>query len=223
MGFFVVIINAIAIYITSFLAPIRIADVAEPTLLWVIVAAALYTVLSTLMEAVLGLNRPDLDVDRSRGIWGFLESLPTPRRNVIIENLRLQQVYNLIYTTSLDIALADTPVGAIRNWFTRVILGDKDELTEATGPERIVSMLEQLGPTYVKIGQMMASRSDILPPQWIAELSKLQSEAAPFAYEDVVAIVSKELGAPPEDALRDVRSRPVRGGVDRPGPPGPSA
>ena len=60
-------------------------------------------------------------------------------------------------------------------------------------------MLEQLGPTYVKIGQMMASRSDILPPQWIAELSKLQSEAAPFAYEDVVAIVSKELGAPPEE------------------------
>ena len=42
-------------------------------------------------------------------------------------------------------------------------------------------MLEQLGPTYVKIGQMMASRSDILPPDWIDELSKLQSEAAPFA------------------------------------------
>ena len=199
MGFFVVIINAIAIYITSFLAPIKIADVAEPALLWVIVAAALYTVLSTLTDAILGLNRPDLDVDRSRGIWGFLESLPTPRRNVIIENLRLQQVYNLIYTTSLDIALADTPVGPIRNWFTRVILGDKDELTASTGPERIVSMLEQLGPTYVKIGQMMASRSDILPPQWIAELSKLQSEAAPFAYEDVVTIVSKELGAPPEE------------------------
>ncbi len=59
-------------------------------------------------------------------------------------------------------------------------------------------MLQQLGPTYVKIGQMMASRSDILPPEWIAELSKLQSEAAPFAYEDVVAIVTKELGAPPE-------------------------
>ena len=198
MGFFVVIINAIAIYITSFLAPIKIADVADPTLLWVIVAAALYTLLSTVMEAVLGLNRPDLSIDRSRGIWGFLESLPTPRRNVIIENLRLQQVYNLIYSTSLDIALEDTPIGEIRRWFARRVLGDTDELTDATGPERIVAMLEQLGPTYVKIGQMMASRSDILPPEWIAELSKLQSEAAPFAYEDVVAIVTKELGAPPE-------------------------
>ena len=83
MGFFVVIINAIAFYITSFIAPVRIADVAEPALLWVIVGAALYTALSTVAGAVLGLNRPDLDVDRSRGIWGFLESLPTPRRNVM--------------------------------------------------------------------------------------------------------------------------------------------
>ena len=79
------------------------------------------------------------------------------------------------------------------------MLGDKDVLDEATGPERIVTMLEQLGPTYVKIGQMMASRADILPANWITELSKLQSEAAPFGYEDVVAIVTKELGAPPEE------------------------
>ncbi len=198
MGFFVVIINALAIYITAFIAPIQIADVAQPTLLWVIVAAALYTALSTLMDAVLGLNRPDLGADRTRGIWGFLESLPTPRRNVVIENLRLQQVYNAIYSTSLDIALADTPVGQVRRWFARVVLGDKDDLIDATGPQRIVAMLQQLGPTYVKIGQMMASRADILPPNWIAELSKLQSEASPFAYEDVVAIVTKELGAPPE-------------------------
>ena len=198
MGFFVVIINAIAIYITAFIAPIKIATVAEPTLLWVIVAAALYTALSTVMDAVLGLNRPDLGADRSRGIWGFLESLPTPRRNVIIENLRLQQVYNAIYTTSLDIALADTPIGSIRRWFARVVLGDKDTLVDATGPQRIVAMLQQLGPTYVKIGQMMASRADILPPNWIEELSKLQSEAEPFGYEDVETIIFKELGGTPE-------------------------
>ena len=199
MGFFVVIINAVALYLTAFLAPIKIVDVAQPTLLWVIVVAALYTALSTVMDAVLGLNRPDLGADRSRGIWGFLESLPTPRRNAILENLRLQQVYNAIYSTSLDIALADTPIGPIRRWFARVVLGDKDDLVDATGPERIVAMLEQLGPTYVKIGQMMASRADILPANWISELSKLQSEAAPFGYDDVVAIVTKELGAPPEE------------------------
>ena len=38
-------------------------------------------------------------------MWTMLERLPTPRRNVIIENLRLQQVYEAIYQTSIDIAL----------------------------------------------------------------------------------------------------------------------
>ena len=133
MGFFVVIINAIALWLTSLIAPIKIAQVADPTVLWIILAAALYTLLSTLLDAVLGLNRPDLGADRSRGIWGFLESLPTPRRNSIIENLRLQQVYDAIYTTSLDIALQNTAVGALRRWFARVVLGESDDLIEADG------------------------------------------------------------------------------------------
>ena len=201
LGLFVVVINAVALWLTSVISPIKIgiADLAQPVLLWIIVAAALYTLLSTVSDALLGLNRPDLTADRSRGIWGFLERLPTPRRNTIIENLRLSQVYNAIYTTSLDIALEGTPVGSIRRWFARVVLGDKRVIDDPTGPERIRLMLQQLGPTYVKIGQMMASRSDILSPEWITELSKLQSEAAPFAYDDVVIIVRKELGSPPEE------------------------
>ncbi len=199
MGLFVVIINAAAIWITGVIAPIKIATVAEPTIVWVVVAAALYTALSTLLDAGLGLSRPDLRSETGRGMWAFLESLPTPRRNAILENLRLQQVYNLIYATGLDIALADTPVGAVRRWFDRVVIGNKDHLLEASGPERIAAMLQQLGPTYVKIGQMMASRSDILPAEWIDALSKLQNEAAPFAYDDVVAIITKELGASPEE------------------------
>jgi ubiquinone biosynthesis protein len=202
LGLFVVIINAIAIWITSVIAPIKIGVVAQPVYLWVIVGAALYTALSTLADAVLGLSRPNFSADPRGGIWSFLESLPTPRRNTIIENLRLQQVYNAIYSTALDIALANTPVGEVRRWFNRRIIGNKDEFAEAGGPERIRLMLQQLGPTYVKIGQMMASRSDVLPPEWVEELSKLQSEAAPFAYEDVVAIVTKELGGPPEELYR---------------------
>ena len=44
-------------------------------------------------------------------MWRLLESLPTPRRNVLIENLRLQQVYEAIYANALDIALERTPIG----------------------------------------------------------------------------------------------------------------
>jgi len=202
LGFFVVIINAIAIWITSIIAPIKIGVVASPVWLWIIVAAALYTALSTVVNALLGTNRPDLTADPRGGLWSFLESLPTPRRNAIIENLRMQQVYNVIYATSIDIALADTPVGELRSWFSRRVIGTPDPVLEANAPERVRLMLQQLGPTYVKIGQMMASRGDVLPAEWVTELSKLQSEAAPFPYEDVVAIITRELGKPPEELYR---------------------
>ena len=220
MGLFVVIINALAIYLTAFLAPIKIADVAQPQVLWVVVAAGLYTGLSTLADAVLGLNRPTFRVEKRRNLWSFLESLPTPRRNLIIENLRLQQVYDALYTTSLDIALAGTPIGQVRRWFQRRVLGEADTLGDASGPERIRMMLQQLGPTYVKIGQMVASRSDVLPPVWIDELSKLQSEAAPFGYEDVGQHRHQGAWEAARGALRDVRSGPVRGRLHRPGPRG---
>ena len=199
MGLFVVVINAIAIWITSILAPIKIGIVADPVALWVLVAAAMYTALSTVVDAALGLNRPTFSPERRRGMWTFLENLPTPRRNVIIENLRLQQVYDAIYSTGVDIALAGTPLGDVRRWFQTRVLGESSALTDASAPERIRLMLQSLGPTYVKIGQMAASRSDVLPPEWVEELSKLQSDAAPFSYDDVVQIVTKELGAPPEE------------------------
>ena len=119
MGFFVVIINAIAIYITSFIAPIKIGTSPTRRSCGSSSRPPCTPALSTLMDARPRPQSADLGADHSRGIWGFLESLPTPRRNVIIENLRLQQVYSAIYTTSLDIALEDTPIGAIRRWFAR--------------------------------------------------------------------------------------------------------
>ena len=76
-----------------------------------------------MLDAVLGLNRPRITPDGpTAAIWRFLESLPTPRRNLIIENLRLQQVYDAIYAAALDSVLQKTPVGRFRIWFGQRIL-----------------------------------------------------------------------------------------------------
>ena len=66
MGAFLVIINAVALWLTSLLSPIKIALVADPTVLWLLVAAALYTLLSGLANAVLGLNRPNIGPESDR-------------------------------------------------------------------------------------------------------------------------------------------------------------
>ena len=117
MGLFLVAVNALVLWIASLFAP-DIATVAQPPGLWLIVIAALFTLLTSVADALLGMNRPRLSPDPTTArVWRFLESLPTPRRNVMIENLRLLQIYDAIYAAALDSALSSTPVGRFRDWF----------------------------------------------------------------------------------------------------------
>ena len=206
-GLFMVIVNAIMIWVASLVAP-DIARAAQPQLLWFLLIAALYTLFTTLASAVLGLHRPQvLASGGTPAVWRLLDSLPTPRRNLILENLRLQQIYEVVYSVTLDAALDPTPVGRLRRWFTRVVLGEP-ELVVVSGPTRFRELLQQLGPTYVKIGQMIASRSDVLPPEVIEELSKLQSDAAPFPWDDARKVIENELDRSPEELFATIEHEP---------------
>ena len=60
--------------------------------------------------------------------------------------------------------------------------------------EELAKDLERLGPTYVKLGQLMATRADLLPPAYIQALSRLQDDVEPFPFEEVERIVEGELG-----------------------------
>jgi ubiquinone biosynthesis protein len=54
--------------------------------------------------------------------------------------------------------------------------------------------LERLGPTFVKLGQLLSSRSDLLPPRYLKPLARLQDKVKPFPFEDVETIIEAELG-----------------------------
>lgn len=62
-------------------------------------------------------------------------------------------------------------------------------------PEELADDLEALGPTFVKLGQVLSARSDLLPPPYLAALGRLQDRVAPFPFDRVEEIVSEELGA----------------------------
>ncbi len=134
MGLWLVIVNALVIWVATIVAP-SVATVAQPSQLWLLVFAALYTVLGGVLDAVLGLNSPRLGLaSGSEKIWRALESLPTPNRNFIIENLRLQQVYDLVYAEALDQTLRTTPIGRLRRWFPARSSASRSLSTPGRGP-----------------------------------------------------------------------------------------
>lgn len=78
-----------------------------------------------------------------------------------------------------------------------------------TKPERMRRALEELGPTFVKIGQLLSHRPDILPSDWIAEFEKLRGRVPPVNSEGIAEVVEQELGAPPKAVFQNFSSSPI--------------
>lgn len=68
-------------------------------------------------------------------------------------------------------------------------------------PRRTRLALEELGPTFVKLGQILATRGDLLPPEWITELERLHSGAPTVPFEELRPLVEAALGEAPETAF----------------------
>jgi ubiquinone biosynthesis protein len=77
------------------------------------------------------------------------------------------------------------------------------------GPERLRLTLTALGPTFVKLGQILSTRPDLLPPEFIAELNKLQDAVPPFPAEVAIATVEAELGRPIDVIFADFCRAPL--------------
>ncbi|MCK4342270.1 MAG: AarF/ABC1/UbiB kinase family protein [Phycisphaerae bacterium] len=72
----------------------------------------------------------------------------------------------------------------------------REHVETLTAAERARMMLEELGPTFIKLGQVLSTRPDLAPAEFVAEFSKLQQGVPPFPYEQVREIVASELGRP---------------------------
>ena len=75
--------------------------------------------------------------------------------------------------------------------------------------ERLRKSLEELGPTFIKFGQMLSTRYDILPSNYITELSKLQDEVPSFDYQIVNRELQEELQTPPEHIYKHIEEKPL--------------
>jgi predicted unusual protein kinase regulating ubiquinone biosynthesis (AarF/ABC1/UbiB family) len=83
--------------------------------------------------------------------------------------------------------------------------------TGETSPERLADDLEAMGPTFVKLGQVLASRPDLLPEPYLKALARLQDKVKPFPYAQVEEIVESELGARISKAFLRFDPEPIAG------------
>ena len=76
-------------------------------------------------------------------------------------------------------------------------------------PTRLRCTLQDLGPTFVKLGQVLATRVDLLPPAWIDELGKLQNAVPALPWDAVLPQLREDLGAEPEAVFARVEHEPL--------------
>src|SRR3954467_9464151 len=77
------------------------------------------------------------------------------------------------------------------------VLGRRRSGGESYAPDRgrrLREMLDELGPTFVKFGQLLSTRPDLVPPDIVEELRKLQDNVTPVSFADVERVIEEELG-----------------------------
>jgi ubiquinone biosynthesis protein len=204
---FIVLLHVLAFLLAGASGP---SEWQYDSVLWLIFDAVLVGVTVTLVDALLGFDRPNIDPDsRRNAIWQVIERLPLARRSRLIENLRIEQLYETGWGYGLELGLGRGRIQRVRETASRWITGQSSELDTLTTPEKVRLMLEQLGPMYVKLGQIVSSQSTALPAEWRDELDKLQSTVSPFPYLEARQIIITELGAPPEELFAEFSEEPL--------------
>lgn len=94
------------------------------------------------------------------------------------------------------------------NWLNSDV---SDEILKLPTEVRVRLAIQELGPTFVKLGQVLATRPDIFPPNWIAEFAKLQDKVPAVPFEDLLPELEQSLGKSPFEVFKDLQTTPIAG------------
>lgn len=121
-----------------------------------------------------------------------LETLP----NLVRDSKRFHKIVSTLVRYGLAPWLSHAKAGWIRKYFQA---SDGQQISDLTKGERMRLAMTELGPTFIKLGQILSTRPDLVGPEITAELSKLQSSTPADPPETVRHTIEMELGAPPEE------------------------
>ncbi|WP_028918546.1 2-polyprenylphenol 6-hydroxylase [Pseudoxanthomonas suwonensis] len=123
---------------------------------------------------------------------------------------RLQQIASVLVgygfgdmVRRIGMAGALERAGRILHW------RDPEAMAHMAPPVRVRRALEELGPTFVKLGQVLATRVDLLPPEWTTELGKLQNAVPALPFEQIRPQLVEDLGADPTEVFARIEEAPL--------------
>src|SRR5512133_3205179 len=100
---------------------------------------------------------------------------------------RYRQIVRVLFKYGFDNLLAYLNLTEFVARWRRMFRRENSAFVELTQAERMRLVLEELGPTFIKFGQFLSTRSDLLPPNYIEEFAKLQDDVPPFTFAEVAA------------------------------------
>lgn len=131
-----------------------------------------------------------------------------------IRNLgRTREIATVLLNYGFGDLVQRLSLGRYLRWGKRVLLRRKEKPDAVlTRGQRIRLSLESLGPTYIKFGQILSTRPDLLPEDVIRELESLQEQVPSFASEKAIEILEEELGKPVAELFREFNPQPIAAG-----------
>ena len=121
---------------------------------------------------------------------------------------RLREISSVFIRHGLGDVVQRTGVAAVFERAGEILhLGATAEALKLDPAERARLALEELGPTFVKLGQVLATRVDVFPYRWISEFEKLHSEVPPVPFEELVPDLERALGKSPFEVFRELDTR----------------
>ena len=182
-----------AVPIVRDIAPAHLGRRLDPLLLWYVLVGTMAAVLAAMVLLVLG------EVLVPSGSWlgpvAQLQRLPASWRRT----RRFARIAGIL-----------TRHGLAAYVFTRRPPDLRGTAGKAHLARSMRAAMEDAGVTFVKLGQILSTRDDLLPPQLVTELRTLQSAARPVPWADIEGVLTAGLGAPPEDFFVELDHEPSR-------------
>src|ERR671923_1951142 len=119
---------------------------------------------------------------------------------------RLREIGRILFRHGFGHVAQRLRLPGVRWWRRRQ---PSSEALALSIPGRLRMIFEELGPTFIKFGQSLSIRRDVLPAEYVSEFEKLQDAVPPFSYAEVARLISEEFGRDVKDVFEEFASEPL--------------